>query len=156
MMRSDDSLKSSLANMTSAKWIVKFLTWLNVVLYRISGGCIANKVEGCPVCLVTMTGRKSGKIKTIALMYAEDGENVLLVASLGGAPQHPVWYHNLKAQPKIEIQLGSTRRNMLAHEASAEERKSVWPKAVAAYGSFAEYQKKTSRVIPVFICVPQT
>ena len=151
-MSANESFKSKHA---TTKWFVKAATGLNVFLYRVSGGRVANRMEGCPVCLVTMTGRKSGLQKTIALMYAEHDGNVLLVASLGGAPQHPVWYHNLKAQPQIEIQLGSTRRKMLAREATAEEHKVVWPKAVAAYGSFADYQKKTSRVIPVFICSPQ-
>lgn len=154
-MSSNNSLKSDIANSKSAKGLVKFMTWLNVVLYRVSGGRIANRMEGCPVCLVTMTGRKSGLKKTIALMYVEDGENVLLVASLGGAPQHPVWYHNLKAQPEIEIETGAIKRAMLAREASPDEHNVVWPKAVAAYPSFAEYQKRTSRVIPVFICSPK-
>ena len=152
-MSESESFKSKHAG---TRWFVKYATALNVLLYRLSGGRIANKMEGCPVCLVTMTGRKSGLQKTIALMYVKDGEHVLLVASLGGAPQNPVWYHNLKAQPLIKIQLGSVSRKMLAREASEEEHKVIWPKAVAAYGSFADYQKKTSRMIPLFICAPQS
>jgi deazaflavin-dependent oxidoreductase (nitroreductase family) len=146
------SIKSNIGN--GSKWLMKFLTWLNVVLYRISGGRLLNKMEGCPVCLVTMTGHKSGKKKTIALMYTADGDNVLLVASLGGAPKNPVWYFNLKAQPEIEIQLGRVRRKMLAREAGADERARLWPKVVASYPSFANYQQKTTRAIPVFVCAP--
>src|SRR5438477_333270 len=119
------------------KSLLKFLTWLNVVLYRITGGRLLNKMEGCPVCLVTMTGHKSGKKKTIALMYTADGDHVLLVASLGGAPKNPAWYFNLKAQPEIEIQLGSIKSRMLARESNPEERASLWPKVVASYPSFA-------------------
>ena len=150
---SKDSVKSKLGN--GSKFLVKSLTWLNVVLYRLSGGRLLNKMEGCPVCLVTMTGHKSGKQKTIALMYTADGDKVLLVASLGGAPKNPVWYFNLKAQPDIEIQLGKVRRRMLAQEASPEARAVLWPKVVASYPSFAAYQKKTTREIPIFICSPQ-
>lgn len=137
------------------KWVIRFLTWLNVTLYRLSGGRLLNRMEGGPVCLVTMTGRRSGKPKTIALMYTAHEDKVLLVASLGGAPQHPAWYHNLKAHPAIEIQLGKVRRKMLAREASTEERRGLWPKVVACYGSFENYQKKTTREIPLFICTPQ-
>ena len=92
------------------KHIIRFFTALNVLVYRLSGGRLMNRLEGAPICLVTMTGRKSGRQKTIALMYTPHGEDVLLVASLGGAPAHPVWYYNLKAQPQIEIQAGRVRR----------------------------------------------
>ena len=119
---STDTDKASVKSKVGSgnKSLLKFLTWLNVVLYRLSGGRLLNKMEGCPVCLVTMTGHKSGKKKTIALMYTADKDNVLLVASLGGAPKNPVWYYNLKAQPEIEIQLGKVKRRMLAHEAGSE------------------------------------
>lgn len=149
---SNTSLKSRLGR--GNKWLVRFLTGLNVLLYRLSGGRLVDKVEGCPVCLITMTGRKSGKRKTIALMCIVDGDNVLLVASLGGSPNNPQWYYNLKAQPRIDIQIGSVKRRMLAREASANERPALWAKAVAGYPSFAAYQEKTQREIPVFVCSP--
>jgi F420H(2)-dependent quinone reductase len=136
------------------KRVIRFFTAVNVLLYRLSGGRLMNRLEGAPICLVTMTGRKSGKRKTIALMYTPHGQDVLLVASLGGAPQHPVWYYNLKADPHVDIQAGSVRRRMLAREASPEEKRSLWPAAVANYRSFADYQKRTTREIPLFICSP--
>lgn len=147
------SMKSTFA---TKKTIVKFITWLNVVVYRLSGGRLINKAENGEICLVTMTGHKSGKRKTIALMYTPDGDNVLLVASLGGAPENPVWYYNLKACPEIEIQYGSATRKMLAREASSDERRALWPKVVASYGSFDAYQKLTTREIPVFVCSPRS
>ncbi len=137
------------------KRIIRFFTTLNVLIYRLSGGKLMNRLEGAPICLVTMTGRKSGKQKTIALMYTAHGEDVLLVASLGGAPAHPVWYYNLKAQPQIEIQAGKVRRKMLAREASVEEKRALWPVVVANYRSFEAYQKRTTREIPLFICSPR-
>ena len=136
------------------KRIIRFFTALNVLVYRLSGGKLMNRLEGAPICLVTMTGRKSGKKKTIALMYTPHGQEVLLVASLGGAPQHPVWYYNLKAQPQIEIQAGRVRRKMVAREASAEEKRLLWPVVVASYPSFAAYQQRTTRAIPLFVCSP--
>ena len=137
------------------KRVIRFFTALNVLIYRLSGGKLMNRLEGAPICLVTMTGRKSGKRKTIALMYTPHGEDVLLVASLGGAPAHPVWYYNLKAQPQIEIQAGSVRRKMLAREASLEEKRALWPVVVANYRSFEAYQQRTTREIPLFICSPR-
>jgi deazaflavin-dependent oxidoreductase (nitroreductase family) len=136
------------------KRIIRFFTALNVLIYRLSGGRLMNRLEGAPICLVTMTGRKSGKKKTIALMYTPHGQEVLLVASLGGAPQHPVWYYNLKAQPQIELQAGRVRRKMVAREASPEEKRLLWPVVVANYPSFAAYQQRTTREIPLFVCSP--
>jgi F420H(2)-dependent quinone reductase len=138
-----------------SKPVVRFLTALNVIIYRLSGGRLMSRFEGAPVCLVTMTGRKSGKRKTIALIYTPDDDRVLLVASLGGAPQHPVWYHNLKVDPEIEIQLGSARRAMVAREACADERRALWAKVVANYASFSAYQNRTAREIPIFVCAPK-
>jgi F420H(2)-dependent quinone reductase len=137
-----------------SKGFIRFFTALNVWVYRFSGGRLMNRMEGAPICLVTMTGRKSGKQKTICLMYTPHGDDVLLVASLGGAPEHPVWYYNLKATPQIEIQVGTRRRKMLAREASPEEKRALWPVVVANYKSFAAYQERTSRDIPVFVCSP--
>ncbi len=136
------------------KRVIRFFTGLNVLIYRVSGGRLMNRLEGAPICLVTMTGRKSGKQKTIALMYTPHGQDVLLVASLGGAPQHPVWYYNLKAHPQIDIQVGRVRRQMFAREATPEEKRALWPVVVANYRSFEAYQQRTTRDIPLFICAP--
>jgi deazaflavin-dependent oxidoreductase (nitroreductase family) len=134
--------------------MIRFFTGLNVLVYRLSGGMLMNRLEGAPICLVTMTGRKSGRKKTIALMYTPHGEDVLLVASLGGAPRHPVWYYNLKAHPQIQIQTGRLRRALLAREATPEEKRTLWPVVVANYHSFEAYQQRTSRDIPLFVCSP--
>ena len=134
------------------KGFIRFFTQLNVIVYRLTGGRLMNRMEGAPICLVTMTGRKSGQQKTICLMYTPHEDKVLLVASLGGAPKHPVWYYNLKAQPEITIQIGSRERRMIAREASADERLALWPVVVANYRSFEAYQKRTEREIPMFVC----
>lgn len=134
------------------KRIVRLITGLNVWVYRLSGGRLMNRMEGAPICLVTMTGRRSGKKKTICLMYTPHGEDVILVASLGGSPTHPAWYYNLKANPGVLIQVGTQRRTMLARETAGTERTALWNEAVANYRSFATYQTRTTREIPVFVC----
>jgi len=137
------------------KGFIRLFTRLNVIVYRLSGGRLMNRREGAPICVVTMTGRKSGRKKSICLMYTPHQDDVLLVASLGGAPKHPTWYYNLKARPEIAIQIGSRRRDMVAREASAEERRALWPVVVANYRSFDTYQSLTAREIPLFVCTPK-
>lgn len=133
-------------------FVVRMLTRFNVVLYRWSGGRLANEAEGCPVCLVTMTGRKSGRRKTIALMYVPFEDKVLLVASLGGSPRNPAWYYNIKADANIVVQIGRLHRPMIAREATGTERDALWTHAVTHYPSYADYQGRTQRQIPVFLC----
>lgn len=134
------------------KGFVRYASALNVLLYKLSGGRVMGSLEGVPICLVTMRGRRSGALKTIPLMYVPHGDAVLLVASLGGAPKHPAWYHSVRANPEIEIRIGRQRRQLRAREASDEEHRALWPVAVAAYPSYADYQRKTERRIPILIC----
>ena len=125
--------------------------------YESSGGQRANTLRdtGLPVVIVTTRGNKSGKIRKTPLMrVAHDGE-YLLVASKGGAPQHPVWYYNLKADPKaVTVQDGPEPFAAEVRELDGDERAQWWERAVAAYPPYAEYQTKTSRLIPVFVLEP--
>jgi len=134
--------------------MVKAVSKLNVLVYRLSGGRLWNKMYGREICLVTMKGAKSGKIRTIPLMYVPYKDGICLVASLGGAPQNPVWYKNLIAHPEIEYQYRSTKKKVTAHLASDEEREEVWPICVEHFPQYADYKARTSRKIPVFICLP--
>lgn len=125
-----------------------------VAAYERSGGREANTLRdtGLPVIIVTTRGRKSGKIRKFALMRVEHEGEYALVASKGGAPEHPVWYHNLKASPDaVMIQDGPTPFDAEVREVSGEERARWWARAVQAYPPYAEYQTKTSRQIPVFV-----
>jgi deazaflavin-dependent oxidoreductase (nitroreductase family) len=137
-----------------SKRVIKAIVTVHVWLYRLSGGRLGTTLKGSPVCLVTMRGRKSGREITLPLMYTAHGDKVLLVASLGGAPQHPVWYHNLVAHPEVTIQHGPTVRKMTVRQASAAEKAELWPLLVASYSEFADYQARTERDIPVMICEP--
>lgn len=134
--------------------LLRVMSKLNVWLYRLSNGKIMGQLGGGPVCLVTMTGAKSGKVLTRPLIHIRRGDDVILIASQGGAPRNPVWYNNLVAHPDIEIQSGAERRRMRARLASDAEKQEVWPLAVQTYKDFDLYQSRTTRNIPVFICSP--
>ncbi len=125
-----------------------------VELYEGSQGTkgLTLRDTGLPVIIVTNKGRKTGGIRKTPLMRAVDGNSYILVASRGGAPKHPLWYHNLKADPNVEIRDKAEVYSMRVREvADSAERKRLWDIAVAAYPPYQEYQDKTDRVIPVFI-----
>jgi len=130
-----------------------------VAAYEASGGREANTLRdtGLPVIIVTTRGNKSGKIRKFALMRVEDGGQYALVASKGGAPTHPVWYYNLKANPTaLVIQDGPEPFDAEVRELSGDERARWWERAVAAYPPYADYQAKTDRQIPVFLATRKT
>ena len=104
-----------------------------------------------PIVLFTTTGAKSGKKRYVPLMRVEEDGRYAMVASKGGAPSHPSWYHNIKAHPEVTVQDGDTVRDMTAREVDGDEREHWWTLAVAAYPPYAEYQTKTDRLIPVFV-----
>jgi len=124
-----------------------------VAEYEASGGTRANTLRdtGIPVIIVTMRGHKSGKIRKIALMRVEHDGEYALVASKGGAPEHPGWYHNLVADPNVEIQDGPEPLAYTVRIVDGDERESWWERSVAVFAPYAEYQEKTDRLIPVFV-----
>jgi F420H(2)-dependent quinone reductase len=124
---------------------------LNVWLYRVSGGRVMGKMGKAPILLLTTTGRKSGQKRTVPLLYLEDAGRFVIVASLGGAPKHPAWFLNLESNPSVELQVGNRRLHGSALRASPEEKAQFWPRLVAIYPSYADYQRRTTRDIPVVI-----
>jgi deazaflavin-dependent oxidoreductase (nitroreductase family) len=137
------------------RWLLKALTRVNVFVYRASGGRLMNKLGGDPICLVTMTGAKTGRQRVIPLMYVPDGDSILLVASQGGAPTHPIWYHNLVAYPDVIIEEGGRKLALRARQLGAEEKVRLWPVCVSYYQPYEDYQRRTDRDIPVFRCEPR-
>ena len=112
---------------------------------------------GLPVVIVTMRGNKSGKVRKVALMRVEHDGEYALVASKGGAPKHPVWYYNLKADPdEVTVQDGPEPFGVSVREVSGTEREQWWERAVAAYPPYAEYQQRTDRTIPVLLATRRT
>jgi deazaflavin-dependent oxidoreductase (nitroreductase family) len=108
-----------------------------------------------PIVLVTVRGAKSGKLRYTPVMRVEHNGSYAMIASKGGAPEHPKWYHNLVANPHVELQDGSTTKEYDAREVSGAERDEWWERSVAAYPPYAEYQTKTDRLIPVFVLEPR-
>lgn len=125
-----------------------------VELYESSGGAEGNTMRGLPVVILTTRGAKSGKLRKTPLMRVEHDGRYAVVASLGGAPKHPVWYHNLKADPHVELQDRGTKRDYTAREVVGDEKAVWWERAVATWPDYAKYQTKTERQIPVFVLEP--
>ncbi|MEU0584726.1 nitroreductase family deazaflavin-dependent oxidoreductase [Streptomyces sp. NPDC006132] len=127
-----------------------------VELYESSGGTRGTTLQGStmPVVVLTSRGARTGKLRKSPVMRVEHEGRYAAVASLGGAPKHPVWYFNLKSDPHVELQDGPVKRDMTAREVTGAEKAEWWERAVAAYPAYAEYQKKTDREIPVFVLEP--
>ena len=125
-----------------------------VETFERTDGAEANTLRGMPIVVVTSRGAKSGKLRKTPLMRVEHDGDYAIVASLGGAPEHPVWYHNVVADPHVELQDGPVRQDMLAREVSGDEKALWWDRAVAAYPDYADYQRRTDREIPVFVLSP--
>jgi deazaflavin-dependent oxidoreductase (nitroreductase family) len=124
--------------------------------YESSGGTRGTTLRdtGLPVVIITNRGARSGKVRKTPLMRVEHGGRYAAVASQGGAPEHPRWYYNFRANPRVQLQDGPVKRDMTAREVTGAERDEWWERAVAAYPPYAEYQQNTSREIPVFVLGP--
>ena len=142
-----------------SKYIPSPRDWVReqVELYESSGGTKGTNLRdtGLPVVLITHTGNKSGAIRKTPLMRVTDGARYVLVGSQGGAPKDPVWVHNFRANPNVELRDATVVRRMRVHEVKdAAERTRLWSLAVAAYPPYADYQARTARQIPLFVAEP--
>ena len=122
--------------------------------YEASGGTQAASLRGRPVIVLTSVGARSGKLRKTALMRVEHDGVYAVVASLGGAPKHPVWYYNLVKEPRVELQDGAVTRDYLAREVMGDEKATWWARAVETWPDYDRYQAKTERQIPVFVLEP--
>jgi F420H(2)-dependent quinone reductase len=128
----------------------------HTALYRLTGGLIGHRFPGLPsMLLLDHVGAKSGARRTSPLLYIEDGDALVIVASKGGYPKHPGWYHNLRANPDTTVQVGSSKRPVRARVATATERKRLWPRVVDEYSGYRGYQERTGREIPLVILEPR-
>ena len=128
----------------------------NAETYMESGGTEGTELQGKPVILLTTIGAKSGKVRKTPLMRVEHNGEYAVVASLGGAPKNPVWYYNVKKNPRVELQDGPIAGDYEAREVFDDEKAAWWERAVEAWPDYAEYQKKTDRQIPVFVLTPMS
>lgn len=126
----------------------------NAEKYMASGGTEGAQMKGMPVVLLTTVGAKTGKLRKTPLMRVEHDGEYAVVASLGGAPKHPAWYHNLVANPRVALQDGPEKKEYIAREVHGDERALWWERAVATWPDYDAYQRKTSRSIPVFVLTP--
>jgi F420H(2)-dependent quinone reductase len=132
----------------------KAFTRIHIALYRRTGGKIGGRFRGSAVLLLTTTGRRSGKPRTTPVLYIDDGNRKAVVASYGGAAQHPAWYRNLLAHPEVTVQTGPSVQQMRADVADPEERARLWAPLVAMYPTYDDYQAKTERQLPVVVLAP--
>ena len=123
-------------------------------LYESSGGTEGLTMQGKPVIVLTTKGNKTGKLRKTTLMRVEHDGVYAVVGSLGGAAHHPQWYHNLRANPHVELQDGATKRDYLARELTGDDKAVWWARACAAWPHYASYQRRTRREIPVFVLEP--
>ncbi|HKP64149.1 MAG TPA: nitroreductase family deazaflavin-dependent oxidoreductase [Polyangiales bacterium] len=121
----------------------------HVLLYQLSGGKLGSTMRGHPVIILSTRGRKTGALRHVPVAPYVEGNDMYVIASLGGAPKNPGWYHNLKATPEVEVQLGGEHWKARAIDLPEPEREQVWQRVVAAMPGFGDYQKKTTRKIPV-------
>ena len=133
--------------------VVKAMSVANTWLFRATGGKLGAKfMRGAPVLLLTTTGRRSGQPRVAPLIYLQDGERLILVASKGGMSHHPLWYRNLEADPNCEVELpGTSKIAMRSARASDEEKALLWPRLCQIYPDYDDYQARTARNIPVLI-----
>ena len=141
--------------------IIKVMSDVNTAIYRWSGGLLGSTWRvgsafpwGIPLLLLTTIGRKSGQPRTLPLLFIEEGDHIIIVASKGGLPSEPLWYKNLVANPECDVQIKRRKVKAKARTASPEEREALWPKLVAHYPDFASYATWTDRIIPVVILEP--
>jgi deazaflavin-dependent oxidoreductase (nitroreductase family) len=149
--------------MTERRWIrnsnvlkqaMKYFARWHIWVYRRTNGRLGARLLWFPAALVTTTGRKTGEQRIRPTLYLRDGDRVVLPASFGGRAEHPMWYRNLKANPKVHIQIRGEHFDLIARDATDDERKCYWPKLIRIYPPYRGYQQATDRVIPLVVCEP--
>jgi deazaflavin-dependent oxidoreductase (nitroreductase family) len=137
------------------RFTVQWMTGYNNVMYRLSSGRVAgHSPTGAPICLLTTTGRKTGRPRTVPLLYMPDGDDLYVVASKGGMSTHPAWYLNLLADPHVTVEAHGRTFPAVARLAADEERERMWPTLVSVYEHFDSYRVRTSRFIPLVVLMP--
>ena len=131
------------------------VTRLNVKVYRLSGGRLFGRFDQAPMCVLHHTGRKSGERRETPLVYLADGDDIVLVGSMGGSPKMPAWVFNLRAQPEVELEVRGRRTPMTAEEVEGAEREALWPRLLEVWPAWADYQRRTERRFPVFRLRPR-
>jgi F420H(2)-dependent quinone reductase len=137
-------------------WLINRVGRLQTAVYELTGGRLWNKFLGGPVAILTVVGRKSGKVRKVPLLYLMQGDSVVMTASKGGMTKLPIWYHNVVAAETVDIQVGADKKTYRMREASAQEEESLWPQLEAMYPDYKDYRARVASVrhIPVLIFEP--
>jgi deazaflavin-dependent oxidoreductase (nitroreductase family) len=136
-------------------FIIKWMSRINTFMYRRNKGeGLGGNFQGIPVAILTTKGRKTGEPRDSPLYFHQDGDKVIVAASKGGSDKHPMWYLNLKADPKVKVQIKDEVLQLTARDATDEERALYWPKLVEMYPTYDDYQSWTERKIPLVVCEP--
>jgi len=134
---------------------IKWMSRINTFFYkRNNGQGLGSTFQNIPVALLTTTGRKSGQPRVSPLYFHRDGDTVVVAASKGGSDKNPMWYLNIKADPKVQVQIKKELLDLTARDATDEERAKYWPRLVEMYPTYEDYQSWTDRVIPLVVCEP--
>ena len=136
----------------------KIENWMSsshIAIVRKTGFRVLGSHDGAPLCVLHSVGAKSGVPRESPMMYLADGENMVIVASIGGNPRNPGWYHNICKEPDIAFDVKGGRREMRARQASKEEADALWPRLFEMWPAWADYMERTDRVFPVMICEPR-
>jgi deazaflavin-dependent oxidoreductase (nitroreductase family) len=136
-------------------FVIKWMSRINTHMYRRNDGKgLGGNFQGIPVAILTTTGRKSGERRDSPLYFYRDGDTVVFAASKGGSDKHPMWYLNLKADPRVSVQVKDQTLQLTARDATEDERNLYWPKLVEMYPTYEDYQSWTDRKIPLVVCEP--
>jgi len=136
-------------------FLQRLVTTTHTAAYRLTGGAIGGTIAGLPMLLLTTIGRRTNQLRTAPLLYLRDGDDLVIVASNGGAAKHPTWWLNLQSRPRALVQVDDQRFAVQAQQAPATERARLWPLLVALYPPYAQYQARTARPIPVIVLRPK-
>ena len=134
---------------------LKYFARAHIWVYRRTGGRLGAKLLWFPAALLTMTGRKSNEPRTTATLCLRDGARVIVPASFGGRHEHPLWYHHLKENPEVRVQIRAQHLDLVARDATDAERERYWPPLTRMYPPYRKYREATDRVIPLVVCEPR-
>jgi deazaflavin-dependent oxidoreductase (nitroreductase family) len=147
-------MAGTIRNSRPLKLAMKYFARAHIWAYEHTDGIVGSRLLWFPAALVTTTGRKSGVPRTTPTLYLRDGDRVILPASFGGRDADPAWYLNLQSNPKVQVQIRGDHLEMVARDATEEERKRLWPKLIKMYPPYRNYREATDRVIPLVVCEP--
>jgi deazaflavin-dependent oxidoreductase (nitroreductase family) len=155
MPKSPPKSQAKFLNSRYSDYFFKWMSRINTYMYRRKNGAgLGGTFQNIPVALLTTTGRKSGQPRVSPLYFLRDGDRVVVAASRGGSDKNPMWYLNLKANPKVQVQIKSEVLDLIARDANEEERARYWPQLVEMYPTYEDYQSWTDRLIPLVVCEP--